>query len=231
MFMFTKQHSDHHKNSAEMKAMLAALDRSQAVIEFDVKGNILFANQNFLDVMGYVLEEVVGKRTIRIWSAACSSGQESYSIAMIMQEFLSANPGWHCQIVGTDISDDILAQAMKGEYSQFEVQRGLTIQMMVKYFDQVDGKWRIKDELRQMVHFHNTNLLEEFSSLGMFDIIFCRNVLIYFDQKTKADVLSRISKQLAPQGHLFLGACETIVNLNVPLQNVPTRQGLYCHAA
>lgn len=194
-----------------------------------------FRDSKPFDHLRAALQEMVTKhphkRSIRIWSAACSSGQESYSIAMIMQEFLATHPGWSVQIVGTDISDDILAQAKAAEYGQFEVQRGLTIQMMVKHFDQANGKWRVKDDLKRMVQFRNVNLLENFSQLGMFDIVFCRNVLIYFDKTTKADVLSRISKQMTPDGHLFLGACETIVNLNVPLANVPAKQGMFCHAA
>ena len=166
------------------------------------------------------------QKTIRIWSAACSSGQECYSIAMLMDEFFADKPGWRYQIVGTDISQDILAQAARGEYSQFEVQRGLSIQMMVRYFKQEDGKWRVNDTLRQNVKFQYANLLENFSHLGMFDIVFCRNVLIYFNNETKSAVLSKMAPVLATDGFLFLGACETMLNLDVPFESMPGRHGI-----
>lgn len=167
------------------------------------------------------------KKVIRIWSAACSSGQECYSIAMVMQEFLKNKPDWKCQIIGTDISEDILQQARKGEYSQFEVQRGLTIQMMLKHFEQRGTVWHIKDELKAMVQFKQLNLLDDMSSMGAFDFIFCRNVLIYFNKEAKEKTLTKLSRQLASDGCLFLGACETIINLNVPLQPAERQLGVF----
>lgn len=165
-------------------------------------------------------------KNIRIWSAACSTGQEAYSIAMVMDEFLQNNPGWRCEIVGTDISEDVLKQAREGLYNQFEIQRGLTIQNMVKYFTQEGTSWRVNQKLRAMTQFKYLNLLDPMVSLGTFDIIFCRNVLIYFNAQTKTDVLSRIVKQLSPDGHIFLGACETAINLSVPLEAVSGQHGV-----
>ncbi|HEY8189561.1 MAG TPA: protein-glutamate O-methyltransferase CheR, partial [Micavibrio sp.] len=163
-------------------------------------------------------------KTIRIWSAACSSGQEAYSTAIVVSEFLQDKPGWKCQIIGTDISEDILKIARAGEYNQFEVQRGLTIQMMVKYFTQAGTSWAIKDHLKSMVRFQQGNLLESSATLGMFDVVFCRNVLIYFNPETKASVLNGIAKRLSPDGFLLLGACETVLGLSTPFEAV---QGLH----
>ncbi|MEM6902963.1 MAG: CheR family methyltransferase, partial [Pseudomonadota bacterium] len=116
------------------------------------------------------------KRLIRIWSAACSSGQEPYSLAMILKEEAAKLAGWRVDIVATDISDEMIEKAKHGEYTQFEVQRGLPIQMLVKYFNQIGDKWTVKDELRQAVTFKQFNLMDEMGQLGIFDVIFCRNV-------------------------------------------------------
>lgn len=163
-------------------------------------------------------------RRLRIWCAAASTGQEPYSIAM-MTEDLPGLAGWRIDILGTDISNDALEQAKAGIYSQFEVQRGLPIQMLMRHFDQVDGEWRIKARLRNKVEFRQFNLLQDFSALGTFDVVFCRNVLIYFDQATKLDVLARIRRVTADDGYLLLGAAETMVglgNIFVPVAGKPT---------
>ncbi len=179
------------------------------------------------EILPQIMADRQRNKTIRIWSAACSSGQECYSIAMVMQEYLKDFPDWKCQIVGTDISQEMLNQARKGEYTQFEIQRGLTIQMMVKHFHQENGVWKIKDDLRQMVQFQYANLLENLSHLGMFDIIFCRNVLIYFNSETKSHVLNKMASRLSSNGMLFLGACETIMNLPVPFTSAPGLHGVF----
>jgi chemotaxis protein methyltransferase CheR len=165
-------------------------------------------------------------RHIRIWSAAASTGQEPYSIAMMIADW----PGiadWRVDIVATDISNDALEQARAGIYSQFEVQRGLPIQLLMCNFDQVDGQWRIKDRLRNMVQFRQLNLLSNFSALGPFDVVFCRNVLIYFDQETKLDVLDRICRLMPRDGYLVLGAAETMVGLGNVFVPVPDKRAIY----
>ena len=121
--------------------------------------------------------------------------------------------GWHVDIIATDISTDALEKAKSGIYSQFEVQRGLPIMMLVKYFTQVGELWQLTPELRGMVQFKPYNLLHDLSRLGIFDVVFCRNVLIYFDQQTKIDVLDRMARVIAPDGYLALGAAETVVGL------------------
>jgi chemotaxis protein methyltransferase CheR len=123
---------------------------------------------------------------LRVWSAASSSGQEAYSLAMIVAESAAVLAGRKVEIVGTDIARDQLTRAREGIYSQFEVQRGLPVQMLMRYFKKEDSNWRIADSIRAMAQFREYNLLSDLRSLGKFDVVFCRNVLIYFDQATKS---------------------------------------------
>lgn len=166
-------------------------------------------------------------RKIRIWSAACSSGQEPYSLAMLLKENESLVKGWSIEIVATDLSREILEQAKEGVYTQFEVQRGMPIQLLVKYFEQKGERWQIRPQIRSMVSFRQANLLSDFSVLGVFDVILCRNVLIYFDQPTKAKVLERMKKQLAPDGVLFLGGAETVLGITDAFRPLKDHRGLY----
>jgi len=167
------------------------------------------------------------ERRIRIWCAAASTGQEPYSLAMMLKEMKDKLGGWRVEILGTDISVDVLEKAKAGVYSQFEVQRGLPIQMLVKYFTQAGDTWQIAPDIRAMVQYRPHNLLAEFSGFGRFDVVFCRNVLIYFDQETKSSVLNRIAKQLDPEGYLVLGAAETVVGLSDAFKPIPDKRGLY----
>ena len=170
-------------------------------------------------------------RTLRIWSAACSSGQEPYSIAMTLKEMGAQLAGWKFEIVATDLSNDILAQAKSATYSQFEVQRGLPIQMLVKYFNQMeDSRWQLKQDIRDMVSFRTANLLQDLSSLGQFDIVFCRNVLIYFDVPTKAKVLSTIKGQMKIDGALMLGGAETVIGITDIFKPVADMKGVYARS-
>lgn len=167
------------------------------------------------------------EKRIRVWCTAASSGQEPYSLAMILREFSAKLAGFRVEIVATDISAEMLARAKAGIYSQFEVQRGLPIQHLVKFFSQVGETWQIAPEIRAMVQFRPLNLLKDFSALGTFDMVFCRNVLIYFDQETKIGVLNRIAKQLPEDGYLALGAAETVVGLTDAFKPLADRRGLY----
>ncbi|TMI98919.1 MAG: protein-glutamate O-methyltransferase CheR [Alphaproteobacteria bacterium] len=167
------------------------------------------------------------QRRIRIWCAAASTGQEPYSLAMCIREMKEKLGGWRIELVATDLSTEVLEKARAGVYSQFEVQRGLPIQMLVKYFAQVGDTWQIAPDIRAMVQFRPLNLLADFTSLGRFDVIFCRNVLIYFDQETKIGVLNRIGRVLEPDGYLVLGAAETVVGLTDAFKLVPEKRGLY----
>jgi chemotaxis protein methyltransferase CheR len=167
------------------------------------------------------------EKRIRIWCAAASTGQEPYSLAMCVKEMKEKLGSWRVEILATDLSMEVLEKAKAGVYSQFEVQRGLPIQMLVKYFAQVGDTWQIAPDVRAMVQFRPLNLLSDFTNLGRFDLIFCRNVLIYFDQETKIGVLNRIGKLIEPHGYLVLGAAETVVGLTDAFKLVPDKRGLY----
>jgi len=166
-------------------------------------------------------------RAVRIWCAAAANGQEPYSIAICLQEMASAIAGWRIEILATDLSRPVLDRARQGLYSQFEVQRGLPIKLLVKYFTQVGGQWQIAPQVRAMVKYRRFNLLADFASLGTFDVILCRNVLIYFDQDTKSDVLRRLAGALSSDGYLILGAAETAVGLCDRFRMVSDKPGLY----
>jgi len=167
------------------------------------------------------------QRRIRIWCAAASTGQEPYSLAMSLKEISAQLSGWRIDIIASDLSTEVLEKAKAGIYSQFEVQRGLPIQLLIKYFTQVGESWQIAPEIRSMVQFRSLNLLGDFAALGMFDLVFCRNVLIYFDQETKVDILDRLSRSVERDGYLVLGAAETVVGLTDSFKPVLDRRGLY----
>lgn len=160
-------------------------------------------------------------KRLRIWCAAASTGQEPYSLAMILREKSALVKDWRVEIIGTDLSSEVLTRAKEGVYSQFEVQRGLPVQLMVKYFAKEREQWRIKEDIRSMVQYRQMNLLDSFVGLGTFDIIYCRNVLIYFDEATKRGILERMAQLLPEDGYLLLGAAETVVGITnafAPLQ-------------
>lgn len=164
---------------------------------------------------------------IRIWSAASSSGQEAYSLAMILSELHATLGDRRVDIIGTDIAREQLTRAREGVYTQFEVQRGLPMQMLVKYFKKETNGWRIADSLRRMVEYREFNLLTDLRPLGRFDIVFCRNVLIYFDQPTKARVLDAIAGLLPPDGLLYLGGAETVLGITSRLVPLAGERGVY----
>ncbi|MBI2254285.1 MAG: protein-glutamate O-methyltransferase [Proteobacteria bacterium] len=174
-----------------------------------------------------LLKARAAQKTIRIWSAACSSGQEAYSLAMILSEMGAQLNGWKIDIVGTDLSQEILNRAKEGMYSQFEVQRGLPITLLVKYFQQTGDRWKLSDAIRNKVQYREWNLLNDPVSLGKFDIVYCRNVLIYFDQPTKSKVLAGIAKQMPEDGYLFLGGAETVLGISDKFQLLPGQRGIY----
>jgi chemotaxis protein methyltransferase CheR len=153
-------------------------------------------------------------KRIRIWSAASSTGQEPYSIAMTLSELLPNVHSWDINILATDICDSAIMQASLGRYARHEVQRGMNPQMLSKYFQEEPGGWRVREELRYMIRFDRRNLLESFTGLGPFDIIFCRNVAIYFETDVKRDLFNRLSDRLAPDGYLFVGSSESLANLD-----------------
>lgn len=183
-------------------------------------------------VIPHLLNARKDKKQIRIWCAACSSGQEPYSLAILLKEMEAKLAGWRIDIVATDLSTEILEKAKAGLYSQFEVQRGMPIQLLVKYFQKKDEMWQIDARLRAMVQYRPLNLLTDIRSpLGTFDVVYCRNVLIYFDQDTKGKVLADIAKLLAPDGCLFLGGAETVLGISDKFKPVVGQRGMYELAA
>ena len=178
-------------------------------------------------IMPEILQARASRKTLRIWCAAGSTGQEPYSLAMCLKEMGAALSGWRVEILATDLSQEVLEKSRAGIYSQFEVQRGLPIQMLVKYFKQTGELWQINADIRAMVQHRQLNLLHDFSQLGVFDVIFCRNVLIYFDQDTKINIFNRLAKTTEPDGFLVLGAAETVVGLTDVFKPYPERRGLY----
>ncbi len=178
-------------------------------------------------VLPQLLKTRATRKSIRIWSAACSSGQEPYSLAMILAEEKAKLQGWTVEIIATDLSTEILEKAQAGIYSQFEVQRGLPIQLLVKYFKQQGERWQIDPAIRGMVKYRCLNLLDDFMPMGTFDVVFCRNVLIYFGQPTKTTVLERVSRILAPDGFLYLGGAETVIGITDKFQSLAEQRGIY----
>jgi len=178
-------------------------------------------------IMPALIQARAARKSLRIWSAASSTGQEPYSIAMCLKEMSATLAGWRIEIVATDLSQEVLEKSKAGVYSQFEVQRGLPIQLLVKYFTQAGEIWQLNPDVRSMVQFRQLNLLQDFSHLGSFDVIFCRNVLIYFDQDTKSNMFGRLARSSESDGFLVLGAAESVVGLTEAFRPVADRRGLY----
>jgi chemotaxis protein methyltransferase CheR len=184
------------------------------------------AFEKFHDVILPPLLEArsTGKR-LRIWCAACAAGQEAYSIAMLLHDMKLQAKGWTIDLIATDLSSEAIARAEEGLYTHYEVQRGLAIRKLVGHFTQEGGNWRIHENLRRTVTFRQFNLLDSYGWLDDLDVVFCRNVLIYFDQKTKVSVLEKIADVLQPDGALMLGHTETTDPLTktfTPRQGAPS---------
>ncbi len=224
-----------------LEALVAKLRLREPLVEISVTDalttneTLFFRDKQPFDVLREtVLPKLVNARRgagmLRIWSAACSSGQEAYSIAMILDEMGPQTAGMKIEIIATDISERVIEQARKGVYSQFEVQRGLPVRLLLRHFTQDGARWRINPELGRNISFRTGNLLQPFRHLGMFDLILCRNVMIYFAEATKRDVLERLAQCLAPDGSLILGGAETVIGLCPALAPHHTDRGVYVHA-
>ena len=214
------------ENNCNSFSQLVALARSEAngalkrriIDEITTNETFFFRDNSPFDLLRYkIIPEMIDRRSrsslsvpIRIWSAACSTGQEIYSIAMILRELLGEMNGYSVRLVGTDISDQAVARASEGIFSQIEIARGLTDAARVKCFAPHPKGWKIRDEIRGLVSFRKLNLMEDFSGLGRFDIIFCRNVAIYFSEADRASLFNRIAQRLEPDGCLVIGAMESL---------------------
>lgn len=190
---------------------------------------------NFALLTGPVLDSIreqrAASRRIRIWSAACSTGQEPYSLAMAITENSEKWRGWQVQIMATDVSGGALAQARAGKYSQFEIQRGLPVMLMIKHFEQKGEDWFAKDHLRRMVTFAEHNMLESARHMGMFDVVLCRNMLMYLSDNKRSQVLDGMAPVLAEDGIMMLGAAETVIGQTDKLRSSQEFRGFYEPAA
>lgn len=214
------------RDAALLRDITEAMTTNESLFFRDIKPFEIFKTKVLPDLMA----SRQSSRTIRVWCAASSSGQEPYSLAMLLKEEGAKLNGWRIEITATDISVEMLEKAKAGSYSQFEVQRGLPINLLLKYFKQIGDKWQIDNAIRGMVKYREFNLLDDPSALGHFDVIFCRNVLIYFDQPTKTKVLERMGRILAPDGFLYLGGAETVIGVTERFQPLSGHRGVYCLA-
>lgn len=224
---------------ADIKQLIAKLRSSppsaplvyQVIESMTTNESMFFRDSKPFDQLRTVIlpeMKAKGKTSLRIWSAACSTGQEAYSMAMLLKEESSKYPGLNVEIYATDLAEKVLEKARGGLYSQFEIQRGLPIVLLMKYFTQrANNNWEINDTIKSMVKFVPGNLLTPFVGMGRFDIIFCRNVLIYFDAPTKADVLERMAALLNSPGYLFLGGSETVLGLTQKFNISSEHRGLF----
>ena len=183
----------------------------------------------FRDEMLPALAQSRAGAPIRVWSAACSTGQEAYSLAMMVDEVRPRLPGARVDLFGSDLSERCLEKAQSGLYTQFEVQRGLPIRLLVRHFERAEDNWALSPRVRQMVRWRRVNLLADLKPLGRFEVIFCRNAVCYFDETTRKRVLERLAGLLADDGYLALGAGETAMDVTEALQPAPGAPGVYRH--
>jgi chemotaxis protein methyltransferase CheR len=203
---------------ALLRAPAGILRRAAVVEALTTNETSWFRDHEPFDVLtSHVVPELLRtaahRRRISIWSAACSSGQEAYSIAMLMAEHV-VPLGWSVDVLATDIADGMLQRTKAGTYSQLEVSRGMPAPMLVKHFTKVGTHWQVSDRLRAMVRVQKVNLAAPLPPLPVFDIVFLRNVLIYFDADTKRSILGRTRQLLSPTGYLFLGGAETTLGID-----------------
>jgi chemotaxis protein methyltransferase CheR len=209
---------------ALLRGVRAAAVKQQVVDSMTANETLFFREMPHYDalrteVIPRLVEQRQGQRRMSFWSAASSTGQEAYSLAMMLIEMGLGN--WNIQILGTDLCTQVLDRARDGRFHQIEVNRGLPVQYLVKYFTRVGLEWQLKDEVRRMVRFERFDLRQSMRSLGPFDVVFCRNVLIYFDTETKKKIMGDIRGTLFGGGYLLLGGSETTLGLDEVYQRVP----------
>ncbi len=228
------------KHSIPDLNMLADLTQSVAMPELAAEivdamlnnETCFFRDQaNFALITGPVLNALRDRRKdqkrLRIWSAACSTGQEAYSLAMSLCENAEKWHDWNIQIVANDVSETVITRARSGRYTQFEIQRGLPVTMMLKYFTQDSEEWIANEKLRRMIIFSQHNLVSDNRYLGQFDLILCRNMLMYLDESKRTSVLNSLSDNLTSDGYLVLGASETVIGQTERFVTSTEFRGLY----
>lgn len=218
------KHLKAHPNEALLVEITEAMTTNESSFYRDIKPFEALRNI----VFPMVMQKNAAQKHIRIWSAACSTGQEPYTISMCIQEDAAKLAGFRFDIVASDLARKVVDKAREGIYSQFEAQRGLPIQMLIKYFTSLpDSSWQIKDVIKNSVQFKTQNLLADYGLLGKFDIIFCRNVLIYFDEETKAQITEKMARTLSPNGILVIGSTESLVDPNSRFTQLDNFRGAY----
>ena len=178
-------------------------------------------------ILPRLIERRTAARSLRLWSAACSSGQEPYSLAMLLLEEARRMPGWRIEIIANDMSAPILERARRGLYSDFEIARGLSPERQSRWMRPENGLWSVAPEVRALVDFRPHNLMDGTAGMGQFDLIFCRNVLIYFEPAQKKWALNRIGDSLTPDGCLVMGSAETVVGMQTPFEPTPGLRGAF----
>ncbi len=207
----------YHKAKADASKLL----EKRILDAITTNETLFFRDANPFELLKHkILPEVIDQSAerkivtpIRIWSAACSTGQEVYSIAIVLKELLGANPRFNIKLLGTDLSDAAVKQASYGSYNKFEIERGLPKERLQRYFVSQGSSWRIKDEIRSMATFRLFNLMHPFTGLGKFDIIFCRNVAIYFTLEDRKKLFAKIADALEPNGFLIIGSTESMTGV------------------
>ena len=206
-------------------------DLQTRVVEAMVTTETLFFRDRdpFESLRTTVLPDLIrrraGERQLNVWSAACSTGQEAYSFVMLVRQHFPELVDWNVSVLATDLSEEVLAKARAGRYNQVEINRGLPAALMVRYFKQTGTTWQLADDVRQAVEFRPLNLTKPWPALPRMDLVFLRNVMIYFDVDTKKAVLQRAARVLCPDGYLLLGGAETTLNLDTPFQRVENIKG------
>ena len=181
-----------------------------------------------------ILPALLGARAdvkrLRIWCSGVSTGQEAYSVAMILDRFHLVGAGWKIELLATDLSVEAIARARRGMYTNFEVERGLTSSLLSAYFTSEDSGWRVADRLRRMVSFRPFNLLDDFGWLGELDAIFCRNVVMYLEPRTRTLAMRKLAHALAPHGYLVLGPQDATLDFGLPLVPLPEQRGIFARS-
>lgn len=210
----------YHKAKSDTRRVL----EKRIINAITTNETLFFRDTSPFDLLKHkILPEMIDARTgkapqsrsanLNIWSSACSTGQEIYSIAIIIKELLGNNGGHKISLMGTDLSDAAVAQASAGTYNKFEIERGLPREKLQRYFTAAGGNWKIRDEIRAMATFRRMNLMQPFMGIGKFDIIFCRNVAIYFTLPDRKKLFNKIADVLEPDGYLLIGSTESLTGI------------------
>ena len=213
----------------QLKQATASRLRSQVVEAMTTNETLWFRDVYPFEVLTKIIYpeyKKEGKQSLRIWSAACSSGQEPYSISMATEEYISQNPGLKIEVVATDISQAILNDAKEAKYDALALARGLSEERKRRFFSAIGNQWQVNANIRSRVSFRESNLLQPYTALGKFDLIFCRNVLIYFSADSKKDILKRMAESLNHRGFLILGASESIAQYSDAFEMVRASTGV-----